>query len=130
MANQSKFQQLVATLTEDERQMLADTIIHGNWGDCEMEFVNPDGETVTVPCTGYCTNDTKNGGHFSGRKLSSMFRAFYAKVETQRYSSKSGAGEIICHCNDWWDDGSGDMLFIRDPHDLEADKWAREYNNK
>lgn len=121
------FNDILSLLTNDEKQLLADTILKGGWGDCEMEFVNEDGETETAWCYGYCTNDAHKAGHFSGRKLSAMFRSLYKKVETKRFSSQSGAGEIICHCNDWWGDGSGDMLFIRDPFDNEANEWARNY---
>ena len=120
------FNDILSLLNNDEKQLLADTINHGIWGDCEMEFANEDGTTSTVYCNGYCTNDAKNGGHFSGRKLSAMFSAMYKKLETIHYP-QSGMGEITCHCNDWWNDGSGDMLFIRDPFDKEAEEWARNY---
>ena len=117
-------------LTEEQKQVLADTIIYGGWGDCDMTFVNEDGEDVERYCYGYITNHAKDGGHFSGRKLSALFRSLYSKVETKRYHSRSGAGEIICHYNNWWDDGSGDVLFIRGDVCDEAEAWAREYNKQ
>lgn len=120
------FNDILSLLTNDEKQLLADTINHGIWGDCEMEFANEDGTTSTVYCNGYCTNDAKNGGHFSGRKLSAMFASMYKKLETIHYT-KSGIGEITCHVHDWWEDGSGDMMFIRHPFCDEADEWARNY---
>lgn len=121
----SKFSETIEKLTDDQQQLLADTIIHGEWGDCEMTFLDENGKDEDALCTGYCTNDAKNGGHFSGRKVSTMFRSIYNKVELQ-----PGTGEIICHCNDWWGDGSGDMMFIREPYDAEARQWALEYNKK
>lgn len=122
------FQDLLNLLTDEQKQLLADTINKGYWGDCEMEFVNEDGEVVTVYCDGFCTNDAKNAGHFSGRKVSAMFRSMYRKIETI-HNPGSGIGEITCHCNDWWGDGSGDMMFIRDPYCDEAREWAKNYND-
>ncbi len=119
---------VVNVLTDDERQLLADTIIEGEWGDCQIEFANGDGtESVTCDAMGYCTNDAKNAGHFSGRKVSALFRSMYRKLETIHYPH-SGMGRITAHCNDWWGDGSGDMMFIRDPFDIEAREWAENYN--
>lgn len=119
---------ILELLTEEQKQVLADTITEGEWGSCDMEFVNEDGQTITAPCIGYITNEAKNAGHFSGRKLSALFRSLYSRVETKRFHSHSGAGEIISHYNNWWGDGSGDVLFIRDPFDIEASKWAENYN--
>ncbi len=119
---------ILGVLTDEQKQLLADTIVQGGWGDCDMEFINESGEETTAHCYGYITNEAHNAGHFSGRKVSAMFRSLYHRVETKRFSGRSGAGEIICHCNDWWDDGSGDMLFIREPFVDEAETWAQNYN--
>lgn len=35
-------------LTADEQQLLKDTINHGCWGDCDMEFRNEAGNVETV----------------------------------------------------------------------------------
>ena len=33
-------------------------------------------------------------------------------------------GRFISHCNDWWGDGSGDMLFIREGYHSVFEEWA------
>lgn len=122
------FDDVLALLSDDEKQLLADTINFGAWGSTSMEFYNDDGEYTCEECYGFITNRAKDAGHFSGRKVSAMFRSIYSKVERERSSKHSGEGEIISHYNNWWGDGSGDVLFIREPFDDEAKAWARIYN--
>ena len=121
------FNDILSLLTNDEKQLLADTIIHGSWGNCDMTFINDDGEEVNADCWGYITNHAKDGGHFSGRKVSSMFRSIYRKIETIGWHKGTGAGEITCHYNNWWGDGSGDVIFIRAPFCDEAEQWAEQW---
>lgn len=66
---------LVKELTEDQKQLLKDTITHGFWGDDYAKFVDNKGNVEEHSADGYCTNDAKRAGHFSGRKISAMFRA-------------------------------------------------------
>lgn len=118
----------VSVLTSDEQQLLKDTIIKGSWGDAEYDFLTSptkvgNGNYEIVPMTGYCTNDAQRAGHFSGRKVSAMFRSIYRKMCPD---NGNRIGHIISHCNDWWGDGSGDMLFIREGWDDAFEKWARE----
>jgi hypothetical protein len=118
--------QMVSVLTDDEQQLLKDTIKHGCWGDAEYEFLKSPNEAddrsvETVYMTGYCTNDAKLGGHFEGRKVSSMFRSIYRKMCPEFHNK---IGYAISHCNDWWGDGSGDMLFIRIGFDKAFETWA------
>lgn len=113
---------IISELTDDEKQLLKDTIRYGEWGDCDQEFLSDKKEVYTAPCYGYCTNDAKCGGHFKGREISNMFRSIYRKLCT--YNSKHQIGEYISHCNDWWGDGSGDMLFIKSPYDEAFMVWA------
>lgn len=119
---------IVAVLTADEQQLLKDTIIKGSWGDCEREFLRYPAATgsdnlETVYATGYCTNDAHLAGHFQGRIVSTMFRSIYKKMCSY---NRNQIGHIICHCNDWWGDGTGDMLFIRDGWDRVFEEWAKE----
>ena len=115
----------VAVLTADEQQLLKDTIIKGSWGDTEYDFlVDKEGDEIETDWSyGFCTNDAKKAGHFSGRKVSAMFRGIYRKM---CQANGNRIGHIISHCNDWWGDGNGDMLFIRDGWDEAFEKWARE----
>jgi len=122
-ATVEQVESLLSELTEDERQLLKDTIKYGGWGDGDYEFLKDDGSYETVGMYGYCTNDAKNGGHFSGRVVSSMFRAIYKKLCK---ADKHRIGEVISHCNDWWGDGSGDMLFIRFTWCDAFEKWSAE----
>ena len=112
---------VVSVLTEEQQQLLKDTINYGAWGDADYEFLTENGEIETVPMFGYCTNDAKRAGHFSGRKVSAMFRSIYRKL-----CNPSGIGMIISHCTDWWEDGSGDMLFIRERFVDAFEEWAKQ----
>lgn len=113
------------TLTQDEQQLLKDAIKYGSWGNGEYEFLAvPDqlDEYETVGMYGYCTNDAKSGGHFEGRKISAMFRSIYRKLCP---SHNNKIGYIISHCRDWWGDGSGDMLFIREEYVDAFEEWSK-----
>lgn len=110
-----------SALTADEQQLLKDTIIYGAWGDTAMEFRNESGEVETVYAWGYCTNDAHRGGHFKGRKVATMFRNIYKKL-----CPDSHMGRYMAQCNDWWGDGSGDMLFLRGEFYDDYNKWANE----
>lgn len=112
---------IVSQLTADEQQLLKDTINYGFWGDCDMEFRNEAGELETVSAWGYCTNDAKNAGNFSGRKVATMFKSIYKKLCPDNHT-----GRFLSQCNDWWGDGSGDMLFLRSElHDV-LEEWAKQ----
>lgn len=115
-------QEIVSVLTTDEQQLLKDTIIFGGWGDSEMEFLDENGNIETVYMYGYCTNDACQGGHFKGRVVSQMFRSMYKKLCPANHNQ---IGRYISHCNDWWGDGSGDMLFIRTGYYDTFEEWAR-----
>lgn len=68
--------EIVKVLTADEQQLLKDTIKHGYWGDASAAFVDEElGDIITIAAEIYITNDAKKGGHFSGRRVSAMFRS-------------------------------------------------------
>lgn len=110
-----KLIKLLDTLTDEQKQLLKDTIKFWFWGDGDQEFLI-DGKIETRGMYGYCTNEAKNAGHFSGRKISAMFRSMYKKI----------IGEFFSHCSDWWGDGSGDMLFIREDVVDFMEDWAKK----
>ena len=122
MANMIEINDIVKELTEEQKQLLKDTIRYGSWGDSEYEFLDENGEVETAGMIGYCTNDAKLAGNFSGRKISAMFKGIYMKLCPRYYNR---IGRYISHCHDWWGDGSGDMLFIRSECVDEFEKWAR-----
>lgn len=117
----NQVQEIVSVLTSDEQQLLKDTINYGFWGDSDWEFLDDNGNVETVTMYGYCTNDAKRAGHFSGRKVSYMFRSMYKKLCP---ANNNQIGRYISHCNDWWGDGSGDMLFIRKGYYKAFEEWA------
>lgn len=114
--------EIVKVLTSEEQQLLKDTFLFGAWGDTETEFLNEEGKVETVGAWGYCTNDAREGGHFAGRVVSTMFRSIYKKLCT---ANRNQIGAHLSHCNDWWGDGSGDMLFVRSAWNKAWMEWAK-----
>lgn len=106
---------------KNEIQAIKDTIRFGSWGDVEMTFA--DGKDAYS--WGFCTNDCHKGGHFKGREVTKIWSSIARKIR------KTEAGLFLQHANDWWGDGTGDMMFVRldgffdgDYDDLIA--WARD----
>ena len=114
-------EEILKDLSDEQKQLLKDTIKEGFWGDTEQNFLDEDGKVVEDYSYGYCTNDAKKAGHFSGRKISGMFNAIYNKL-----CPNNGIGQYITQCHDWWGDGSGDMLFIRSGYYQLFEKWAEK----
>lgn len=114
--------EITSVLTDVQKQILKDTINCGMWGDCDMSFLDEDGNVETDHCYGYCTNDAKLAGNHSGRAVSANFRAIYKKM----CPCDTEIGEVISHFSDWWGDGSGDMLFIRDEYVDAFTEWAKQ----
>lgn len=117
-----QIEEIVSVLTADERQLLKDTINEGAWGDTDCEFLDENGKTETVWGYGYCSNDAHRAGHFKGRIVSTMFKSIYKKLCPANHNQ---IGRYISHCNDWWGDGSGDMLFIRTGYYRTFEEWAK-----
>lgn len=115
-------EQIVSVLTADEKQLIKDTINEGGWGDSDWEFLDESGNVETVAMYGYCTNDAHLAGHFKGRVVATMFKSIYKKLCP---ACNNQVGRYISHCNDWWGDGSGDMLFIRTGYYRTFEEWAR-----
>lgn len=115
--------EIVKVLTPEEQQLLKDTFLFGGWGDTETEFLNEEGKVEAVGAWGYCTNDAREGKHFAGRVVSTMFRSIYKKLCT---ANRNQIGAHLSHCNDWWGDGSGDMLFVRSAWNKAWMEWAKE----
>lgn len=113
--------EIVSVLTNEEQQLIKDTIIHGGWGDFQVSFISENGEIETDWCYVYCTNDAHKAGNFKGRIVATMFRSIYKKMCS---NNNNQVGRYISHCNDWWGDGSGDMLFIRKGFWETFESWA------
>lgn len=122
----AEFLEEISKLNDKQQQLLKDTINYGGWGDTSMTFIDKEGNHETLCCYVYITNDAKNGKHFNGRQVSAMFRAIYKKLCPKRIVSQESIGHIFAHISDWWGDGSGDVLFIRDEFISIATEWAKE----
>lgn len=87
---------------ERQQQAFKDVILYGGWGDDTVGF--SDGDAMGY---GFITNDTSEGGHFKGREVTQVWS------EIARIIKKTDAGQFLAHRNDYWGDGSGDVIFIR-----------------
>ena len=116
-----QIEQVVSVLTASEKQLLKDTINHGAWCDSAWEFLDENNNVETAAMYGYCTNDAHLARHFNGRIVASMFKSIYKKLCP---ACNNQVGRFISHCNDWWGDGSGDMLFIREGYHSVFEEWA------
>lgn len=76
---------IVSVLTQDEQQLLKDTIIHGAWGDSDMEFLDENGNIETVSMYGYCTNDAVKAGNFNNKRHEKMNR--YERSAYDRFTT-------------------------------------------
>lgn len=114
---------VVSVLTDEQKQVLKDSINYGSWGSADYEFIDVSGNVETVGMYGYCTNEAKNGGHFEGRKISGLFRGIYSRLCSNEHHHQ--IGRVLSHCRDWWGDGSGDMLFIREEYVDAFEEWAK-----
>lgn len=113
-------EKLLAKLTENEKQLLKDTINEGKFGDDECKFYDEDDEIDDFACYGFCTNDAKKAKHFEKKSIPSMFRSIYSKL-----CDKYGIGTFLSHISDAWGDGTGDMLYIKTGYYDVFIEWAR-----
>lgn len=104
-----------AGFTPEEIQAVRDAWNHGLWGDAIVEFAGQDRTGI-----GACTNDIKLAGNFKGREVTNICRKIANRIKTQEL-------DWISHFNDWWGDGSGDMLFIAEKVGSwdELTEWAK-----
>ena len=112
--------------TEKQIQAMKDAWKYGQWGDCMIIFP---GQSVDQLALGACTNDIKEGGHFSGRQISGILCSISKVIK------KTNADSLVDNIPDWWEDGSGDMIFFNiDKFGFvnsseawdEFDKWSNE----
>lgn len=113
--------EILNVLNDEQKQLLADTINFGCWGDCSQEFADDDDMAM-----GYITDDAYQGNHFPRRSLSTRFQSLFKALglEGNKYSKRCVEFKWIY---DWWDDGSGSVLFIRDGLDIQFEEWAKNF---
>ena len=115
-------EEITAPLTDEQKLLLADVIRHGCWGDCEETF--DDGETAR--CMGFITDDAYQGNHFPRKSIPSRLKSLYKALGLEGSSRRKSSAEMVW-IYDWWEDGSGSILLVREPLDDDLDKWATDY---
>jgi len=115
-------EEITAPLTDEQKLLLADVIRHGCWGDCEETFA--DGETAR--CMGFITDDAYQGNHFPRKGIPSRLKSLYKALGLEGSNRCKSSAEMVW-IYDWWDDGSGSILLVREPLDDDLDKWATDY---
>ena len=116
------FNEILENLTNDQKQLLADTINYGSWGDCQEYFP---GEEKAVWIYGYITDCAYKGGHFERRSLSNRFRSLFKALHLEGNKWCKSNSEMIWRYN-WWGDGTGSVLFIREEMTDEIENWAAQ----
>ena len=94
-------EKLATIFTEKQIQVLKDSWRYGSWGDAEVNF----GKDKDEWGLGACTNDAKNGGHFTGRQISGIMSGISKKIDATHT-------DMVVNFPDWWGDGTGDMVFF------------------
>ena len=111
--------------TEKQIQAMKDAWKYGSWGDCDIMFYGDDHDSYAF---GACTNDIKQGGHFSGRQISGILGGISRNIKNKNCN-------LVENIPNWWGDGSGDMIFFNvNAFDLseatdvwdEFNKWSNE----
>lgn len=114
--------QILNPLTDKQKLLLADTIKFGAWGSCDAEFSDK-----TDYAYGYITDDAHLAWNFTRRELSALFRSLFKALGLEGNNQSKRCEEFVW-IYDWWDDGSGSVLFIRDALVDDFEEWAKNYN--
>jgi len=102
--------------TEKQIQAMKDAWKYGQWGDCEITFYGDNKDSYAY---GACTNDIKQGGHFSGRQISGILGGISRNIIKKNCN-------LVENIHDWWEDGSGDMIFFNVyAFDLGENAWDK-----
>ena len=115
--------QIISNLTQEQKQLLADIINNGSWGDCDATFK---GEDNPVMAWGYITNEAYLGGHFVRRSISNRVRSLLKALGLEGTSTDKSSAEMQW-MYDWWGDGSGSILLIREELADQFEKWAKNF---
>jgi hypothetical protein len=115
--------EILANLNEEQKQLLADTINHGAWGDADVFY----GNNENAYGYGYITDLAYKGNHFERKSLSNRFRSLFKALglEGNKWNKQS---DEMCWMYDWWGDGTGSILFIHESLSTEFEEWAKGYN--
>lgn len=111
--------ELLNIFTEKQIEVIKDIITHGGWGDCDMEF----GDNLTNNHAWGCLTNLKDKGKYSRKELSGICSGISKKIKESNCKS-------VKMVSDWWQDGSGDMMFFNldllgIDDSIELDEWAK-----
>ena len=95
-------EELSKFFTEKQIQAMKDAWKYGQWGDCEICFYGDNKDSYAI---GACTNDIKDGKHFTGRQISGIMSGISKAIIEKNC-------KLVENIPDWWGDGSGDMIFF------------------
>ena len=115
------FNEIIKSLKPEQKQLLADVINHGSWGNCDTMFGD---EYVMV--WGYITDLAYKGGHFERRTINNRLRALY-KALGMKGDRNFKQNECMQWMYDWWENGSGSILLIREDMTDEVEAWAKDF---
>lgn len=116
--------QILENLNEEQKQLLADTINHGSWGNSDAYFK---GDDKPAMADGYITDLAHKGNHFERKSLSNRFRSLFKALGLEGTKTDKNSAEMQW-MYDWWQDGSGSILLIREELSEQFEEWAKNYN--
>lgn len=105
-----KIEEAFSMFNENQIEAIKLIVRKGFWGDCDMTF----DDEKTYHAYGYFTNMGK-GKQYSGT-MSGISKTL-----------KASNTNLISMCSDWWQDGSGDMMFFNMEliDSIELENWAK-----
>jgi len=109
--NKINIEKEFAIFSDSQIEAIKLIVKKGFWGDCSQEFA----DKKTYYAYGYFTNLNK------GKEWSGTLSGISKKI-------KSSGINIISMFSDWWQDGSGDMMFFN--MELIDEKELEEWANK
>lgn len=110
---------LVEELTQDQKQLLIDTIFYGAWGYTLAEFIYDDGLPYQYPAMGFLTSEAAQAGNFSEKEIQRLFKSICKKLCPQ-----NNRGEFFSYKFDWWGDSTSDIIFIYRDFAQAFEEWA------
>ena len=95
------FNEILSNLNDEQKQLFADTINHGAWGDTDTIFK---GEKEPVTVFGYITDLAYQGNHFERKSLSNRFKDLFKALGLEGNGHEKQS-DTMQWMYDWWGDG-------------------------
>ena len=116
-----QIEQIVSTLTKSEKRLLKNIINNGACGNYACSFLDDKGNVETVEAYGYSVYYSCRVALLKGCKITAICQSICRKLCS---AVNNQVGRYISHRNDWWGDGAGDMIFIREGYHSAFEEWA------